>query len=90
MRRLDGRAALVMEAAQEIGAAIAIRPGQEGASVVLADIDHALASATAVSVGAATSAATLALFCEAADPAVVSAMQSAPSAPGTCRSTKPT
>lgn len=51
---LAGRRALVTGGARGIGAAVARRFAEEGASVVLADIDTVAASSTAVDIAAAT------------------------------------
>ena len=45
MRRLDGRAAIVTGGAQGIGGATARRLAQEGARVLIADIDVAVSQA---------------------------------------------
>src|SRR5581483_2350525 len=47
MRRFDGKVAVVTGAASGIGAATALRLAQEGASVLLADLDQARAGAMA-------------------------------------------
>lgn len=77
MDRLRGKAALVTGAARGIGAAIARRFAEEGATVVLADLDEAGAEAEARAVAEATGARTLALGCDVADPATVGAMHDA-------------
>jgi NAD(P)-dependent dehydrogenase (short-subunit alcohol dehydrogenase family) len=74
MRRLEGRIVLVTGAAQGIGAAICRRLAKEGAAVVLADVDLPMASDEAASIALATGARTLALSCDVADPALVTAM----------------
>lgn len=51
-RRLEGRAAVVTGAAQGIGRGIAARLAQEGARVLVADVDEALGRQTAAEIGA--------------------------------------
>ena len=51
MRRFEGRVALVSGAAQGMGKAVALRLGEEGATVVAVDINEAGASITARSIG---------------------------------------
>ena len=53
MGRLDGRRALVTGGAKGIGAAIATAFAREGASVVIADIDHEAAAQLGLATGAA-------------------------------------
>ena len=40
MRRLEGRVALVSGAAQDMGKAVALRLGEEGATIVAVDINE--------------------------------------------------
>src|SRR6185503_20102355 len=51
MKRFEGRVAVVSGAAQGMGKAVALRLGQEGATVVCADINGKGAEATAQEVG---------------------------------------
>lgn len=53
MRRFEGRIALVSGAAQGMGKAVALRFGEEGATVIAVDINAAGAAATAKAVGGA-------------------------------------
>jgi pyridoxal 4-dehydrogenase len=64
MNRFEGRTAIVTGAARGIGAAVAKRLGQEGATVAAADINETGARATAEAIG--TSA--FAVGCDIADP----------------------
>ncbi|MDN3563056.1 SDR family NAD(P)-dependent oxidoreductase [Paeniroseomonas aquatica] len=64
-RRLAGKVALVTGAGGGIGAAICRRYAEEGAQVVVTDIDAARAAAVAAGIGGAS----LSLGCDAADPA---------------------
>ncbi len=57
MGRFDGRVAVVSGAAQGMGKAVALRLGQEGATVVAVDINGAAAAATAQAIGGAAFAA---------------------------------
>ena len=54
MRRFEGRVAVVSGAAQGMGKAVALRLGEEGATVVAVDINAAGATATAQSIGGAS------------------------------------
>jgi NAD(P)-dependent dehydrogenase (short-subunit alcohol dehydrogenase family) len=54
MFRFEGRIALVTGAAQGMGKAVALRLGEEGATVVAVDINAAGASATAEAIGGAS------------------------------------
>jgi NAD(P)-dependent dehydrogenase (short-subunit alcohol dehydrogenase family) len=74
MRRLESKVALVTGAAQGIGAAIARRFAEEGAAVVLADLDLERAGTEAASIARDTGAHMLALPCDVADPAAVERM----------------
>jgi NAD(P)-dependent dehydrogenase (short-subunit alcohol dehydrogenase family) len=51
MHRFEGRVAMVSGAAQGMGKAVALRLGEEGASVIAVDINGAGAAATAKAVG---------------------------------------
>jgi pyridoxal 4-dehydrogenase len=51
MQRFQGRVAVVSGAAQGMGKAVALRLGQEGATVIAADINGAGAAATAKEIG---------------------------------------
>lgn len=77
MGRLGGKVALVTGAARGIGAAIARRFAEEGAAVVLADLDEDAARAEAEAIAGATGAVTLGLRCDVADPLSVAAMHEA-------------
>jgi NAD(P)-dependent dehydrogenase (short-subunit alcohol dehydrogenase family) len=70
MGRLDGKVAIVTAAGRGIGEAMVAVLAAEGASVVLADIDGALAEATADRIGAGV----LPFACDVADPAQVQAL----------------
>ena len=54
MRRFEHRIAVVSGAAQGMGKAVALRLGEEGATVVAVDINEAGAIATALSIGGAS------------------------------------
>lgn len=60
---LAGKSAVVTGAAQGLGAALALRLAQEGADVVVADLNEAGAQATAAEIAAATGRRTLAFGC---------------------------
>lgn len=77
MRRLQGKVALVTGAAQGIGAAIALRFGQEGATVILGDLDAEQAVRRADTIGKDTGARTIGLACDVARPDSVTAMHAA-------------
>ena len=53
MYRFENRVSLVSGAAQGMGKAVALRLGEEGATVVAADINAAGAAATAKEIGGA-------------------------------------
>jgi pyridoxal 4-dehydrogenase len=57
MRRFEGRVAVVSGAAQGMGKAVALRLGNEGATVVAVDINGTGATATAQDIGGASIAA---------------------------------
>jgi pyridoxal 4-dehydrogenase len=67
MRRFEGRVAVVSGAAQGIGKAVALRLGEEGATVVAVDINSAGATATAKTIGGAS----LGVGCDIGDEATV-------------------
>ena len=67
MRRYEGRVAVVTGAAQGMGKAVALRLGQEGATVVAVDINGDGATATAKAVGGGA----FAQQCDIGDPAAV-------------------
>ncbi len=77
MGRLSGKVAIVTGAGQGIGAAIARRFAQEGASVVIAEINETVARATAAAIVDETGAKVIALPCDVADEASVVAMAQA-------------
>jgi NAD(P)-dependent dehydrogenase (short-subunit alcohol dehydrogenase family) len=64
---LSGKTAFVTGAARGIGFGIARRYAQEGATVVLADIDDELNKQSAAKIAAETGSRTLALHCNVAD-----------------------
>ena len=68
MRRFEGRVAVVSGAAQGMGKAVADRLGQEGATVIAADINGAGATATAKGIGGKS----FGMQCDIGDPAAVS------------------
>lgn len=68
--RLDGKSAIVTGAAQGIGKAIAQRLAEDGAHVVLADINEAGAKQAATDVGHGA----VGVACDVSDPAAVEAM----------------
>jgi 3-oxoacyl-[acyl-carrier protein] reductase len=67
MGRFDGRVAIVTGAARGIGAGIAKRFTEEGASVAVLDLDEAQASATAAELPVAGEAKAIGLGCDVAD-----------------------
>jgi pyridoxal 4-dehydrogenase len=67
MRRFEGRVAVVSGAAQGMGKAVALRLGEEGATVVAVDINGAGAAATAQTIGRTS----LGLSCDIGDEAAV-------------------
>ena len=67
MRRFEGRVAMVSGAAQGMGKAVALRLGEEGATVVAVDINGAGAAATAQTIGSTS----LGLGCDIGDEAAV-------------------
>jgi len=68
---LKGRGAVVTGGATGLGKAMVRRLAEAGAAVLIADIDAALAEATASELSAATGAAVLAMPCDAADSASI-------------------
>ena len=68
MRRFDNRVALVSGAAQGMGKAVALRLGEEGATVVAVDINGAGATATAREIGGSA----IGVSCDIGDEAAVS------------------
>jgi pyridoxal 4-dehydrogenase len=68
MRRFDNRVAVVSGAAQGMGKAVALRMGEEGATVVAVDINGAGATATAREIGGAA----IGVSCDIGDEAAVS------------------
>jgi len=67
MHRFEGRVAVVSGAAQGMGKAVALRLGEEGATVIAADINGAGAAATAKTIGGAA----LGLACDIGDEGAV-------------------
>lgn len=68
--RLDGKSAIVTGAAQGIGKAIAERLAEDGAHVVLADVNEAGAKQAAADIGHGA----VGVACDVSDPAAVEAM----------------
>jgi pyridoxal 4-dehydrogenase len=68
MRRFKGRAAVVSGAAQGIGKAVALRLGEEGATVIAVDINGEGAAATAKEIGGES----MSVQCDIGDPNSVS------------------
>jgi pyridoxal 4-dehydrogenase len=69
-RSLEGKTAIVTGAAQGIGKAIAKRLAEDGAHVVVADIDEAGAKSAAASIGHGAEA----MVCDVSDPGSVAAL----------------
>jgi NAD(P)-dependent dehydrogenase (short-subunit alcohol dehydrogenase family) len=67
MRRFEGRVAVVSGAAQGMGKAVALRLGEEGATVVTVDINASGAAATAQAIGGAS----IGVGCDIGDEAAV-------------------
>jgi len=67
MRRFENRVALVSGAAQGMGKAVALRLGEEGATVIAADLNGAGAAATAREIGASA----IGVSCDIGDEAAV-------------------
>ncbi len=67
MGRYDGRVAIVTGAARGIGAAIATRLAEEGASVAVLDLDEAQAAATASGLPVQGEARAVGIGCDVAD-----------------------
>src|SRR4051794_14850139 len=74
MKRLKGKIAIVTGGGQGIGAAIAMRFAQEGACVMIAELNGSQGKATAESISRQTGATVVAHECDVADPASVRAM----------------
>ena len=74
MNRLKGKIAIVTGAGQGIGAAIATRFAQEGADVMIAELNESQGRATAETISRQTGARVIAERCDVADPASVRAM----------------
>jgi NAD(P)-dependent dehydrogenase (short-subunit alcohol dehydrogenase family) len=74
VRRLSGKVAIVTGGGQGIGAAIVARFANEGASVMIADINEARGNATAEAISRQTGARVIALECDVADAQSVRAM----------------
>jgi NAD(P)-dependent dehydrogenase (short-subunit alcohol dehydrogenase family) len=70
MHRFEGRIAVVSGAAQGMGKAVALRLGEEGATVVAVDINGAGAAATAKAIGGAS----LGIGCDIGDEAAVATL----------------
>jgi NAD(P)-dependent dehydrogenase (short-subunit alcohol dehydrogenase family) len=70
MRRFEGRIAVVSGAAQGMGKAVALRLGEEGATVIAVDINAEGAAATAKSMGGAS----LGLGCDIGDEGAVATL----------------
>ncbi len=70
MRRFEGRVAVVSGAAQGMGKAVALRLGDEGATVIAADINAGGAAATAREIGGAA----LGVGCDIGDEASVATL----------------
>lgn len=74
MNRLNGKIAIVTGGGQGIGAAIALRFAQEGASVMIAELNDSQGQATAAAISSQTGAKVMACPCDVADPVSVRAM----------------
>ncbi len=72
--KLAGKVALVTGAAQGLGRACALAMAEEGASIVLADIQKEANEKTAIEIAKATGRPTLALHADVSDPAQAQAM----------------
>jgi pyridoxal 4-dehydrogenase len=70
MRRFEGRVALVTGAARGIGKAIAVRLGEEGATVIAVDINGEAAAATGREIGGRS----ISVQCDIGDPKSVSTL----------------
>lgn len=70
---LAGRGAVVTGGATGLGKAMVRRLAEAGASVVIADIDHALANETAAEIGGKTGSTVLTVRCDTADSASIAA-----------------
>ena len=73
MRRFEGRTAVVSGAAQGIGKAVALRLGDEGATVIAVDLNGQGAAVTAKAIGGKS----ISLQCDIGDPDSVSKLFSA-------------
>lgn len=74
MRRLKGKVAVVTGAGQGIGAAIARRYSQEGATVIIAEINEDQGLETARAIGSETGGAVLCVKTDVADPKSVESL----------------